>query len=143
MGDKKAYLEHAIKTLNTVKGCKVMKTSSFLITEPYGVTNQDKFLNACLELRTLLTPEELLTQLQKIEQSAGRERIIRWGPRTLDLDIIFYDDLIWETEDLCIPHIEMHKREFVLNPLHEIAPYKRHPITHKTVHEMLEELENK
>ena len=143
MGDKKAYLEHAIKTLNTVKGCKVMKTSSFLITEPYGVTNQDKFLNACLELRTLLTPEELLTQLHKIEQSAGRERIIRWGPRTLDLDIIFYDDLIWETEDLCIPHIEMHKREFVLNPLHEIAPYKRHPITHKTVHEMLEELENK
>ena len=65
-----------------------------------------------------------------------------WGPRTLDLDIIFYDDLICEEDDLCIPHIEMHKRSFVLKPLEEIAPYKRHPVTGKTVREMLGELEN-
>ena len=110
------------------------------MTEPYGVTDQDQFLNGCLELRTLLTPEELLNRLHQIEQNAGRERILRWGPRTLDLDIIFYDDLLLNTENLCIPHVEMHKREFVLKPLCEIAPYKRHPGNQKTVYEMLEEL---
>ena len=86
--------------------------------------------------------DALLRELHRIEQEAGRERIIHWGPRTLDLDIIFYDDLICEEDDLCIPHIEMHKRSFVLKPLEEIAPYKRHPVTGKTVREMLGELEN-
>ena len=141
MGNKEGYLRQAIQSLEKTAGCKVTKTSSFLITEPYGVTDQDKFLNACLELRTLLTPEELLTRLHQIEQDAGRERILRWGPRTLDLDILFYDDIFLEAENLCIPHVEIHKRDFVLRPLCEIAPYKRHPATHKTVHEMLEELE--
>ena len=118
----------------------IRDSSSFLVTEPYGVTDQDQFLNGCLELRTLLTPKELLNRLHQIEQNAGRERILRWGPRTLDLDIIFYDDLLLNTENLCIPHVEMHKREFVLKPLCEIAPYKRHPGNQKTVYEMLEEL---
>ena len=78
-----------------------------------------------------------MEELHGIEQAAGRERVIRWGPRTLDLDIIFYDDLVTESEDLCIPHVEMHKRKFVLEPLHEIAPYKRHPVYGETVREML------
>jgi len=97
------------------------------------------------EIKPIIDPlprEELLRELNRIEQEAGRERIIHWGPRTLDLDIIFYDDLICEEDDLCIPHIEMHKRSFVLKPLEEIAPYKRHPVTGKTVREMLGELEN-
>ncbi|MDU7710314.1 MAG: 2-amino-4-hydroxy-6-hydroxymethyldihydropteridine diphosphokinase, partial [Clostridium sp.] len=84
---------------------------------------------------------ELLEELHMIETHAGRERIIHWGPRTLDLDIIFYDDLIVETDTLCIPHVEMHKRDFVLKPLHEIAPYKHHPGNGKTVRELLEEIE--
>lgn len=140
IGDKEQYLNQAVRSLDETPRCKVTKVSPFLVTPPYGVTDQDDFLNACLELRTLLTPGELLDELHRIEQEAGRERIIHWGPRTLDLDIIFYDDLILEEEDFCIPHVEAHKRDFVLKPLHEIAPYKHHPCTRKTVREMLEEL---
>lgn len=140
MGDKQKYLDDAVRALDACRGCKVEKTSSWLVTPPYGVTEQDDFLNGCLKLRTLLSPQELLEVLNRIEQDAGRERIIHWGPRTLDMDIIFYDDLIVETDTLCIPHVEMHKRDFVLKPLHEIAPYKHHPGNGKTVREMLEEV---
>lgn len=142
IGDSEAYLKEAIDKLDHLPTSRVEKVSSFLVTEPYGVTDQPDFLNGCLKLQTLLYQEELLRELNRIEQEAGRERIIHWGPRTLDLDIIFYDDLICEEDDLCIPHIEMHKRSFVLKPLEEIAPYKRHPVTGKTVREMLGELEN-
>ena len=114
--------------------------SDFLVTKPYGVTDQDDFLNGCIKLRTLLTPRELLDRLHHIEQAAGRERILRWGPRTLDLDILFYDDLILGEADLCIPHVDLPNREFVLRPLCEIAPYLHHPATGKTVREMLQEL---
>lgn len=141
IGDSEAYLKEAIDKLDHLSTSRVEKVSSFLVTAPYGVTDQPDFLNGCLKLQTLLYPEELLRELNRIEQEAGRERIIHWGPRTLDLDIIFYDDLICEEDDLCIPHIEMHKRCFVLKPLEEIAPYKRHPVTGKTVREMLGELE--
>lgn len=140
IGDSKKYLNDAVAQLNEVPNAKVTKCSEYYVTPPYGVTNQDDFLNACLKLRTLLSPEELLEELHKIEKAAGRERVVHWGPRTLDLDIIFYDDLVMEADDLCIPHVEMHKRKFVLEPLHEIAPYKRHPVYGKTVREMLEEL---
>lgn len=140
MGDKEHFLKQAIKALQADPSCKVEKVSSFLVTKPYGVTDQEDFLNGCLILRTLLPPRELLCVLHRIEQEAGRKRVTHWGPRTLDLDIIFYDDLILEEDDLCIPHVDMHRREFVLKPLHEIAPYKHHPCTGKTVREMLEEL---
>lgn len=150
MGDRKALLDQAVSSLGALPGYPVRdgqgrtvaakaveKVSRYYETAPYGVTDQADFLNACLRLRTLLTPEELLETLHRVEQEAGRERIIRWGPRTLDLDLIFYDDLVLESDDLCIPHVEMHKRRFVLEPLCEIAPYKRHPIYGKTVQEML------
>ena len=130
----------AVQALDEMKNTKVEKVSTFITTPPYGVTDQPDFLNGCLKLSTLLYPEELLKELNRIEKEAGRERIIHWGPRTLDLDIIFYDDLVAETDALCIPHVEMHKRAFVLEPLHEIAPYKRHPVYGKTVREMLEDL---
>ena len=142
MGDKIAYLKYAAEQLAALPMSKVTKMSKFYITPPYGMTEQDDFLNGCLELRTLLSPKELLDMLHRIEQQAGRERTMRWGPRTLDLDIIFYDDLVMEAEELCIPHVEMHKRKFVLQPLHDIAPYKRHPVYGKTVREMLEEVEH-
>ena len=141
MGDKMAYLKEAVEKLSKLPGSSVKKVSDFIRTEPYGVTEQDEFLNGVLEMESLLTPQELLAQLHRIEAEANRERILRWGPRTLDLDILLYDDIVLEEDDLCIPHVEMHKRSFVLEPLAEIAPYKRHPVYGKTVREMLEEIQ--
>ena len=85
----------------------------------------------------MLNPVELLDALHKIEAAAGRERLIHWGPRTLDLDIIFYDKLVYEDEQLIIPHVDMQNRYFVLKPLAELIPNYRHPVFGKTVSEML------
>lgn len=141
MGDKMQYLLEAVEKLDSRKDCKVRKVSSIIETEPYGVTCQDKFLNAVLKMDTLLNPEELLEVLQKIETEANRVRTLRWGPRTLDLDILFYDEEIVEEEHLCVPHVDLHNRLFVLKPLAEIAPYKRHPVYGKTIQEMIVDLE--
>ena len=140
MGDKKGFLNYGINALYHTAGCKPLVVSNFIETEAYGGVEQDTFLNGCLKMRTLLTPQELLRRLNQIEAEAGRERLIHWGPRTLDLDIIFYDDLICQENELCIPHVDMQNRYFVLKPLHQIAPYKRHPGNGKTVHEMLVDL---
>lgn len=142
LGDKKGYLDQAVEKIKEDPECVVEKASQYLVTEPYGGVEQDDFLNACMVLRTLLSPEELLDKLHEIEQEAHRERIIHWGPRTLDLDILMYDDLVMESDDLIIPHIEMDKREFVLKPLCEIAPNLRHPILKKTVSQLLAAITN-
>lgn len=140
LGDKETYLNQAVKALDETRGCQVEKVSSYLVTEPYGGVEQDDFLNACLCLKTYLSPEELLKRLHEIEQDAHRERIVRWGPRTLDLDILLYDDLILETEELILPHMDMENREFVLKPLSEIAPNLRHPILHRTMRQLADQL---
>ena len=94
-------------------------------------------------LRTLLEPQELLDQMHVIEQAAHRERLIHWGPRTLDLDLLLYDQEVFETETLIVPHVEMHLRDFVLQPMAEIAPNLRHPILKKTMTQLLAELTDK
>ena len=140
IGDKEVYIKKAIEGLKATPGCKVEKISELIVTEPYGGVEQDMFLNGTLKLRTLLTPKELLRRLHELEQEAGRERKVHWGPRTLDLDILLYDKLLLEEDDLCIPHVDMQNREFVLKPMAEIAPYKRHPVYGKTMKEMYEDL---
>ena len=140
MGDKEAMLKQGIRELQEQKSIQNVKVSDFLETEPYGVTDQDRFLNGCVALETLLTPQELLQTLHEIEANAGRERKMHWGPRTLDMDILFYDNLVYDSEDLYIPHIDMQHREFVLRPLAELCPGMVHPVLHKTVKQMLDEL---
>lgn len=143
MGDKEEHINRGLAQLNTYTGVQVKKASEFIRTAPYGGVEQDEFVNGVVCLETYLSPRELLLVLHEVEASENRERTIHWGPRTLDLDIIFYDDFILDEEDLCIPHIDMQNREFVLQPLMELAPYKRHPIYGKSVQEMLTELRAK
>ena len=137
LGDKEANLRLGVEGLRATRGCRVLDVSDFLVTEPYGGVEQDDFLNGAMKIRTLLTPHELLERLHELEREAKRERIVRWGPRTLDLDILLYDDLILDEEELHIPHLEMHKRDFVLKPLCQIAPYVRHPVYNRTAEELL------
>lgn len=141
MGDKKAYLDGAVKAIDEADDCRAGSISSYIETEPYGYENQDNFLNGCMRLDTLLSPAELLERLHAIEAAADRKRDIRWGPRTLDLDILMYDDIVLDTDDLHIPHIEMHKRDFVLKPMAEIAPWVKHPVYNKTVAELADLLD--
>ena len=133
LGEKKDNLLQAIRLLNEDPLTKVTKQSSFIETEPVGYTEQDDFLNAALEIKTLRTPEELLELIHTIEQELKRVRKIHWGPRTIDLDIILFNDQIIQKDDLIIPHIEMTNRLFVLEPLCEIAPYVIHPVLHESV----------
>lgn len=141
LGQREDFIALGLKGLEGCRDCMVEQVSEIIATKPYGVEAQPDFLNGMVKIRTLLSPMELLEELHRIEQQAGRERTVRWGPRTLDLDIIFYDNWVVDTEELQIPHIDMHNRAFVLKPLAELAPYARHPLNHKTVKQMLEELE--
>ncbi len=142
IGDRSGYLDMAVSRLKEEDTCEVTKVSDYIVTEPFGNVEQDDFLNGALELRTLLEPEELLDLLHVIENEAGRERKIHWGPRTLDLDILFYDDIVYDSEDLTIPHPGIPQREFVLIPMEQIAGYYRHPITRMRIGDMLEVLNN-
>lgn len=140
LGDKENNLNQAIKLLNGDELCSVVQKSSFLDTKPVGGVEQDDFLNAALELKTLRTPEELLELISQIETELKRVRTIHWGPRTIDLDILFFDQEVIRTSDLTIPHPEIRNREFVLEPMCEIAPEMVHPIYGKTIFELYEAL---
>ena len=142
LGNREENCEKAIGLL-IESGIIVTRMSSLIETEPWGVTNQQKFINAAVEAHTDLGPEELLSTLKKIEREMGRQLSLKWGPRLVDLDILFYDDLVMKTDDLEIPHPYIKEREFVLRPLAEIAPEKVHPVLKKTVRQLQEELEKK
>ena len=140
IGDKKAYLDEAIRLINENDLTIVRKIASYINTKPYGNVEQDDFLNTVVEIDTLLSPYELLCLANNIEAKLGRERIIHWGPRTIDIDIVLYDNQVINTDKLIIPHKEMHLREFVLQPLCEINPRIQHPLLGDTVYKLLHNL---
>lgn len=141
LGDKEGYLREALAGLEGDENIRLLKTSSLITTAPYGGVEQDEFLNGVCCIDTLYTPEELLGVLHRLEAQAGRERKVHWGPRTLDLDILLYDNLVMYTDELIIPHIDMQHRDFVLRPMAEIAPYVEHPLLHKSMLQLWQELE--
>jgi len=122
MGDKEVYLKQALKCLEDTPLIKVTRKSSVYQTDPVGFEEQDFFLNGVLELETKLEPEALLNITQGIENRLGRKRIIHWGPRTIDIDILLFNQELVSKRSLVIPHPEMEKRRFVLVPLAELNP---------------------
>lgn len=140
IGNREEYINGAIEAMGKEPKLKVIKVSDILKTAPYGDAAKEEFLNGAIKVETLLTPEELLCYLHTLEEDAGRERKIRWGDRTLDLDIIFYDDIIMSTDELVIPHPDMTNRDFVLIPLAQLDPYIMHPLRKKTVRMLLDKL---
>jgi 2-amino-4-hydroxy-6-hydroxymethyldihydropteridine diphosphokinase len=138
LGHLQENLKQAIAALARVG--EVRRVSGFYETEPLGVQDQPRFLNAVVLLETSLDPRSLLKELKKIEREQGRSAGgPHWGPRVLDLDILSFDDLILAEQDLTIPHSEMERRRFVLEPLSEIAPGWVHPVSQKSVEVLLQE----
>lgn len=139
IGDKKKNLKKAIDILK--EKVNICKISKIYVSKAVGYTSQPDFYNMVLIGRTNLTPFELLTFIKKVERRVGRIYRFHWGPREIDIDIIFYENFVIKTEKLRIPHPFMHKRDFVLKPLLEIEPTLKHPVYKKTVKELYGALE--
>lgn len=139
LGDRNAILNKAVFLINSRIGEVILK-SKIYETAPWGGVEQPAYLNQVLMVKTTLSPETTLKDVLEIEKDLGRERIVKWGARSLDIDILFYDEIIINTDDLKIPHPFIHLRKFVLVPLVEIAPNFVHPLFKTTNEHLLEEL---
>jgi len=138
LGDKLHQCEKAISEILKIDRHKLLAKSSLFKTQPIGYTSQDWFVNRVIKIETDLDALELFRTLKAIESRLGRTKTFRWGPRTIDLDILFFDDIEIHTEELQIPHPQIHNRQFVLIPLAEIDRHLIHPILKKTIQELLD-----
>lgn len=141
MGEREQSIQKGIDRLRKSPFFKKIQVSDFFYSTPYGGVRQEDFVNGVLETETMLEPEELLEFLQETERQANRVRECHWGPRTLDLDILLYDEIVLDSKQLQIPHKDMKNRDFVLIPLAQLAGYKRHPLFQITIEEMVKNLE--
>jgi 2-amino-4-hydroxy-6-hydroxymethyldihydropteridine diphosphokinase len=139
-GDRCGYLESGVRQIELDPGVRLVATSTVYETPPIGYVPQPHFLNAVVSIETALAPAQLLRILRRVEDDHGRQRRIRWGPRTLDLDLLIHGEEIVETEELILPHPRLTARCFVLVPLCEIAPDLRHPVSGKALQEYESEL---
>ncbi len=143
MGDKKGNIKKALCQLENDDHFKDVVSTKLIKTKAYGGVEQDDFMNGAVRLKTIYDPYELLDVLHELEKEAGRERSIHWGPRTLDLDILFYENMVIDSEDLKIPHVDMENRYFVLAPMMELCPEKMNPRTAKSISQMYDSLKDK
>jgi 2-amino-4-hydroxy-6-hydroxymethyldihydropteridine diphosphokinase len=150
LGDRRGYLEQALSQLGAHEAVRVITCSQVYETEPWPEVRVERtrwYLNGAVEIETELPPYRLLQVVQAIEQEAGRLRPARWtgeyADRTLDIDILFYDDRVLSDDDLQIPHPLLHERRFVLIPLADIAPEFEHPTLYQTIRELLDETEDR
>lgn len=137
LGDRLSYCQRAAEAIRHFQDTTLIRLSSYYETEPLEVSDQDWFINGVVAIRTALPPQELLSACQKVEENLGRKRMIRYGPRTIDLDLLLYGQRVVGTDRLTLPHPKLHLRRFVLVPLVEIAPEAVHPVLHQTMAELL------
>ena len=136
LGDRELLLKDAITEIEDRVG-NILECSKVYESSPWRVEGQENYLNQILKVKTILLADEVLSVVLDIEKQLGRVRIEKWGERLIDIDIIFYNDSIIETPELCVPHKHLHERLFVLTPLHNIAPQMVHPKYNKTIEELL------
>ncbi len=143
MGNREENIKTAVVSIGQDEYTKVIKKSDLIVTKPYGYEEQEDFLNGAIKIKTLRSPYELLDLIRDTEKKLYRERVIHWGPRTIDVDIILYDDIVMDDKELTIPHSQMHLRDFVLLPLAQIGPGAVNKVFNKTVTQLLKECETK
>ncbi len=141
LGDRERMITLAREHIAQIEGLKILRSSSISQTSAYGLEDQPDFLNHVLEVETKLTPKLLLCKLLAIEDIMGRERTIKWGPRNIDIDILLAGDMVVQSPDLNLPHIDLHNRAFALKLLAELVPEALHPLENKTIAELLSRLD--